>query len=196
MRSEWMDRRFRLNATAFHVRYKDLQLVSAIGSDFVTTNAGDSQTYGLEIESSLQATSRLRFDGSLGLQRAKYLRLSPSAAAYGIGPDPVNTPKVTAQVIADYLVSPDLAGGEFSIGGSAHYQGAFYQGSTNDPVTLVDAHTLLNAQVNWKQSSGPWSVRAGCTNCSDESWFSTNLIGVLYGREPRMWTFQVSYLMD
>lgn len=196
MRSEWWDKRFRLNATAFHVRYKDLQLVSAIGSDFVTTNAGNSQTYGLEFESSLQATSRLRFDGSLGLQRAKYLRLSPSAMAYGIGPDPVNTPKVSAQVIADYVLSQEVAGGTVSVGGSAHYQGEFYQGSTNDPVTLVDSHALFNAQVNWKQNSGPWGVRVGCTNCSDVSWFSTNLIGVLYGREPRMWTLQVSYLMD
>ena len=196
LRSESMDKRFRLNATAFHVRYKDLQLVSAIGNDFVTTNAGDSQTYGLEIESSLQATARLRFDGSLGLQRAKYLRLSPIAAAYGIGPDPVNTPKVTGQFMADYQITPELLGGEVSVGGSAHYQGAFYQGSTNDPVTLVDSHTLLNAQLNWRQNAGPWSVRAGCTNCSDVSWFSTNLIGVLYGREPRMWNFQVSYLMN
>lgn len=195
IRSELMDKRLRFNATAFHVRYDDLQLAALIGGNFITTNAGDSQTYGLEIESSLQATSRLRLDASVGLQKAKYLRLSPAASAYGMGPDPVNTPAVSGQIMGEFLLSRDALGGALSFTGAANYQSAFFQGSTNNPVTRVKAHTLLNAQLSWKQNAGPWSVQAGCTNCSDVSWFSTNLVGVVYGREPRLWSLQFSYLL-
>ncbi len=89
MRSEWLDRSLRLNVTGFFVEYTDLQIASVFPGTtiFGTNNAGDSEVKGLEVEGSWNATDNLNIYGNLGWMDNEYTRLTPEAAATGIGPD-------------------------------------------------------------------------------------------------------------
>ena len=55
--------------------------------------------------------------------------------------------------------------------------------------TLIEAHTLVNAQVGWRNDD--WEAVVECKNCFDEEWFGTNLFNVLYTADPVRWGLRV-----
>ncbi len=65
IKSEWFDRRLRLNADIFHTQYKDMQinfLVIGTVIDTKTTNAGEADMNGLELDATWLASSDLLFN--------------------------------------------------------------------------------------------------------------------------------------
>ncbi|MBX5462486.1 MAG: TonB-dependent receptor, partial [Steroidobacteraceae bacterium] len=77
MKSEWFDRRVRLNVAAFYVDYTDLQLPSVFVDSngavtFPPLNAGRAHMDGVEVEFLANPVGGLQLDGSLGYLGFQY----------------------------------------------------------------------------------------------------------------------------
>jgi iron complex outermembrane receptor protein len=191
LRSEWFDNRLRTNLTIFLAQYDDIQIATTEGVGFITTNAGDSEIKGLELEVAGAITDDLRLYGNLGLMDGKYTRLSASGSKEGIGPEPARTPDATANIGADYTLPMTVLSGNFFMGGQVAWVDDYYMGNSNQIETLVEAHTLVNAQVGWRNDN--WEAVVECKNCFDEEWFGTNLFNVLYTADPVRYGLRLKY---
>jgi iron complex outermembrane receptor protein len=199
LRSEWFNNRLRTNLTVFLAQYDDVQIATTTLDDgggtggglFLTTNAGDTEIRGLELEVASAVTDDLRIYGNLGLMDGKYTRLTESGEAEGIGPDPARTPDATANIGADYILPMTVLSGNFFLGGQVAWVDDYYMGNSNQIETLIEAHTLVNAQVGWRNDN--WEAIVECKNCADEEWFGTNLFDVLYTADPVRWGIRLKY---
>ena len=76
LKTEWFDRRLRLNLTGFHSRYKDLQvsqfLAGTGGASSLTVNAGKATYTGVEAEVLAQPVRGITFNASVGYVDRKY----------------------------------------------------------------------------------------------------------------------------
>lgn len=73
-KSEWLDRRLRLNAAAFYTAYQDMQInfiLAGTVSDTKTTNAGEARMWGIELDGSYVFSADLRLDASYAYLNAK-----------------------------------------------------------------------------------------------------------------------------
>ncbi|MBI1684537.1 TonB-dependent receptor [Caulobacter hibisci] len=153
-RTDWLDRRLRVNATAYYEDVQDLQMLASTGgASFVTRNSGDLRAYGLELEVSASPTPALdlfaggsaahreyanvpaRFGGSAGTIPCS-TRPEPTNCTT-TGDTPVRFPSVQATLGVSYRVpAPDL-NGSFSLNGSLSYSQAFWTSSYNDGATIT-----------------------------------------------------------
>ena len=202
LRSEWFDSRLRTNLTLFLAQYDDVQIATTTQDTgdpndpppglFLTTNAGDTEIKGLELEVASAVTDDLHIYGSLGLMDGKYTRRTAAGIAEEIGPDPARTPDATANIGADYILPMTVLSGNFFLGGQVAWVDDYYMGNSNEIETLVEAHTLVNAQVGWRNDN--WEALVECKNCFDEEWFGTNLFDVLYTADPVRWGIRLKYM--
>ena len=194
IRSEWWDNRIRLNATAFLVQYDDVQIATVFpgSTQFVTTNAGDTEVKGIELEGAINPLEGLNIYGAFGYQDGEYERLSAFAVAAAIGPKPVRTPEYTASLGFDYTLPIDIPG-DITIGGQVRYTDDYFMGNSNTPETFIDDTTLFNAQIGYTSEDERWTAVLECKNCGDEEWFNTNLFQTLYTSEPIRWNFRVGF---
>jgi len=80
MRSEWLNRRLRVNVTGFYSYDENIQIPAATfisgKTVFNTTNPADMEIYGGEFEVSWLATDALTITGSLAAEHASYQNIS------------------------------------------------------------------------------------------------------------------------
>jgi len=103
-----------LDAAAFYYQYKNFQTTEQIGTTFVTTNAGEANSYGLEAQARYNPSRAIRLFANYAYNRARFttglrdgnrFRLSPdhtfsagATVAADVGPGRVDfTPSVTYQ---------------------------------------------------------------------------------------------------
>lgn len=77
IKSDWLDKRLRVNANLFHYEFADLQvqsydLANAAGVRVIIDNAASADVNGLELEMSLSPTSSWRFDVGLSYLDATF----------------------------------------------------------------------------------------------------------------------------
>lgn len=78
LKSEWLDRRLRLNADVFYTAYEDMQvnfILAGTISDTKTTNAGEARMWGLEIDANALLTENLRLDFSYAYLDARITKV-------------------------------------------------------------------------------------------------------------------------
>jgi iron complex outermembrane recepter protein len=75
LKSEWFERRLRVNLAAFHTKYDGIQLNSQQGISPTLVNAGDARIYGFELEAEGLIKGGLSFNAALGYTNARYDKL-------------------------------------------------------------------------------------------------------------------------
>ena len=217
LKSEWFDRRLRLNLAAFYVNYTDMQLPSVfVGSDNTVTfpplNAGKAHMDGVEVEFQANPFGGLHFDGSVGYLGFQYEDLGKADPAYILAQTgsiansraapckecrPLRAPDWTAALGAQYnLPVPDV--GTFTFRADASYQGRVFYSANNFFRASQPAYTLLNANISWQSVDQSWSVALLGTNLTNELYLTgaldfTESLGTnegQYGR-PREWGISV-----
>lgn len=88
-KSEWLDRRLRINVNAFLADTKDLQLSYTTPSLAdprvalsIQANAGDVRVKGLEIETAAKLSEYVDMYATVGLQRGEYTKTNPRAGSF------------------------------------------------------------------------------------------------------------------
>lgn len=175
MKSQWADRSVTLNVTAFNYVFDDLQVQNFNAStvQFITSNAGQLTTKGIDLETSWRTPmDGLRFSGNLSYLDAKYTApfLQPGGAGGTIdlnGRRGSQAPRWSGNIAADYEAT---LGGNLSLFLSGN--AAYNSGYITDEATLNDyvqpSFWLLDANVSVGPSDGKWKVSLVGQNLTDE----------------------------
>ena len=187
IKSDLFDRRLRLNASLYTSVYEDLQQGAAGLDEFgnpawLTTNAGEADLQGLEVELQSTIGEHWLLEGSLAnldYQLTDLGNASPEARiALGLDPagapdindGPNRSPEWTATLNAGYITTLGN-GSELSIRYGASWRDDAYWGTDGDdaaPGNLIPAHTRVNARVTWVAPDQEWEASLFCTNCTDK----------------------------
>jgi iron complex outermembrane recepter protein len=158
-KSEWLDRRLRLNATAFYMKYNDKQeeinqpVQGATGQETVVKNAATADYKGIEIELTARPTDALTITGNLGWLDAQYKRFFADRNADGILDDLSGlklrrAPKLNFALSGTY--EWDMFGGSAWLTGTWHMIGKHELTFYNSPQTRNKAQHLVDASINFQ----------------------------------------------
>ena len=175
IKSEFLDRRLRVNLAGYYTKLKDQQrTISIVANNTVSTaiqNAGQADVYGAELEVNAILPAGLRLDGTLGYTHPKYVSFPDKDALgrpferreefYGV-------PEWTASISPSW--THDFAFGQFRVRADFSYQsdmnispvgftttaGGAFDTQHNIPTSAADAAGFLNAATD----KAHWLVNA------------------------------------
>ena len=182
-KSVFLDHRVSLNTAAFYNRYKDFQgtlLQCDAFSPFpgapctMSTNVGDADIRGFEVETQIRPAAGLMIDASVGVLDFEYQRVS---AATGITLDMTNvyTPDVTVAAGIAYEFNLGAAG-TLTPRVDANYRSKIYTDAINSPINRIDAQTLANAKVTWVNAAKSWEAAVAVTNLTDKFYYESQFV--------------------
>ena len=201
-KSDFFDRRVRLNIAAFLSKYKDMQLglgncTAITGQGFgapcaLPVNAGDADIKGIELETTIRPFEGFLIDGALSYLDFEYKRFgtfSSTNPATGVvttvsvgGPTNINgpqfgdyapyTPEWKWSFGAQYEVDLDDSG-SLTPRFDAAYQGDIYSSAANRSSNLMESYTIANARLTWRNEGEDLEVSAEVTNLFDTYYLQT-----------------------
>lgn len=187
-----------LNGAIYYTQYQDLQVRNFDGTQIFVTNAADATTQGLEFDFFwLPPVPYLSIGGSAGLVDAtydEYLCAVPQAgtesgtgdpSCYNEKTGPQSDPTAPSfqdlsgeplafapEVSASLYTSLDIplfnSGINLLAGVDALHQGEHFTDTDNDPFSLQEATTKINARLGLKEESGRWSLVLNAKNLTEE----------------------------
>jgi len=209
LKSEWLERRLRLNVAAFFTEIDDVQMMVSgcpVGcrttSPFYYDNGGDAEIEGFEIELDALPVPELLITAYIGHTDAEWVRFNEAAVPIGVTLDSpqFKSPEWNAGASIQYEF--DLGrGGTLTPRVDASYRSTAYFGADREtPELRQDAFTLINVRLTWQPVSEHWSVAAALTNLTDEIYYynmldQRNVFGTALGQvaRPREWSATVTY---
>lgn len=163
-RSEWLDGQLIVNTNAYYGIWTDQQVTEfdpnkgVIGAN-VTTNAGESRIYGLELETQYYPIDELALYYSIGLARTEFKEFVDYNNNSLEGNSFAYSPELTTALGANYYLTDSLY-----VGGNINYQGESYADTANE--TKLDARTLVNLNAGYTVEN--WLLEAYVNNLTDE----------------------------
>jgi iron complex outermembrane receptor protein len=201
-KSEWLDRRLRVNGAGFYNDYTDLQFTLSTVVDglqsIVVGNAAEAEMLGFELEFQAVPTERLNLTATVGYLDSEYTEVDPGAPITTAN-KLIGAPKWTAAVGGEYSF-PVGDWGDIRLRADYSYRSKVYFDAVNTESTAQDGYGLVNLRAAFESASGRWSIGAGVTNATDKT-YKVMGVGVLeslgfssaiYGR-PREWFLEGSY---
>lgn len=207
VKSYLMDRRVRLNATAFHYEYKNIQINARDPSVGVTRvfNGAAASGDGIEIDATALLARGLEVDVGLSLLDAKWDELmtaNPDSATPNVirdfaGNRLLRAPEVGLNVGVQY--SFDAFEGTVTLHGGYRYQSKVFFNQFENILVGQPAYGLVNARAEYRTSDGRVTLAVFGNNLADKL-YRTNVIrsGGLYGSgqfwgPPRTYGVQMSF---
>ena len=181
IKSQWADRTVTLNATAYQYVFKDLQVQNFNAStiQFVTSNAGELTTKGVDLEASWRTpVDGLNFSANLSYLDAQYTDTFLQAGGAGglidlDGRRGSQAPKWSGNFAVDWAI-PLSDSLELFLSGNAAYN----DGYITDEATLNDyvqpSFWTLDANVSIGHPDGNWKLALVGTNITDEIFVITS----------------------
>jgi iron complex outermembrane receptor protein len=179
LKTDLFDRRLRLNVVGFYGELKDAQVgvqICPVANPLeqapcaATINGGDAEQKGFEVEMLARPVDGLSIDGSLSYLDFKYTELVPGTSVTLDDPF-AGVPKWKWALGAQYEI-PLGSAGSLTPRIDATYQDAIYTGSKylGEPV-LIDAYTVANARLTWRNTDEDLSVALEVTNLGDKYYY-------------------------
>ncbi len=203
LKSEWFDRRLRLNIAGFFYDYEDMQF-NTISNDpntgtllLIVDNVAAAEVQGFEVEIQAVPVDGLDISGALGYTDFEITEVDPGVRDITLTTQMQRTPQWNGSVSVQYTL-PREDFGIFSIRGDFAYEDNSYADTLNTSSAVREAHTIINARVTWQLDNmgwgDGWELTAFGTNLTDRrvivSGFSTlTSFGDVTGfyNRPREW---------
>jgi iron complex outermembrane receptor protein len=207
-KTEWLDRRLRLNAAAFFTDVENLQGTGVVNNQLSRTSVGDAEIRGIELELTAVPISGLELNAMISAMDTEVTRLNfdlavgcSAEAAAGLTLDGLRlkeAPEFTWNAGAVYSWDAPALGGVIRVGADAGYKDAYSTANCTSKASSVVEHTVVNAKASYESSNGRWNVAVGIVNLTDEEYNSgmpvLNLAPTYtfaYMMPPRFWTLTV-----
>ncbi|MBU1377051.1 MAG: TonB-dependent receptor [Alphaproteobacteria bacterium] len=173
VKGAYFDGRLQANVAAFHMKYSDLQVNQVIAFASSVTNAAQATIDGVEIESVIAPTDRVRIEASgswLDAQFDAFSTQDSSRPALGVlqlgGNQLPRAPRFSGS-LGGYYILP-VAAGTITFGARYDYKSRLYFSEFNIPVSSQKAVGKLDLSVNFKSEDRRWNASAFVTNATDE----------------------------
>jgi iron complex outermembrane receptor protein len=175
IKSEWFEKKLKLNVTAFHYDYTDMQVQAfLVPGQTSITNAASAHVDGVEFEAEFRPIRAFDIGANVSLLNAKY-------ANY---PDAPSTGTATVDATGHYLnESPPFSmntwaqynwdlpdGARIWVRGEYSYQTRVYFTAVNDDIQTQAAYGLANFLVGWNSTNGRWGVDAYIKNALNQQY--------------------------
>jgi iron complex outermembrane receptor protein len=161
VKTEFLNRRLRLNVSAFYYNWSDLQVTVYENTSAVTVNAAKARLYGLDLDLQAKPTDELTLSAGFELLKDYFTSYPdaifnvPQSLAQGGGTIGVvesakgnklpYAPDATANISADYRIP--LPMGTLGLNVSDYYSTGFR--TTADNFIGQGAYDVLNSQIEW-----------------------------------------------
>jgi iron complex outermembrane receptor protein len=170
LKTEWLDHTLRLNISAFHDDYTNIQLRATVPPSVtpLTTNAGSGRMQGVDIDSQWLAMNGLTFNANVELLDATYTVFPGGVCSFEVvgggtssticnlaGHQMIRSPKFTGNIGAQYTVSMGDKG-NLKLNVNNEYNSGF----TWDPDSRLKQKpfNMLSMSGTWTPAKGPYYV--------------------------------------
>ena len=177
LKSEFLDKRARINAAAFYTEYEDFQNASYAGLIFVVNNAELVTVSGVEIDSTFILTPSLIANVNLAYIDTIYDKYTGGQCYYGRAPDNdlgqcdlsgENLPSATrikGNIALNYYHT--MLSGEFYTRLDYLYNGDANNSASLDPRADTSSYGITNLRLGWQNSQ--WDLALWGKNLSDKN---------------------------
>ena len=208
-KSDFLDRRVRLNGAAFLNKYDDIILgklvcpESSLPSPCLRPeNIGSADVKGFELEASLFPVDGLTIDGSVAVLDFEYTSdATPAGFLVGTGIPADGITPYTPELTYSFGIQYDyeMEAGTVSARFDGSYQDEVYTNAENTSWSLVDDRFLGNARLAYTTADEGWRVALEVQNVFDKYYFlsrsdvTSNSLGVVTGVPglPRTYSLSV-----
>ena len=180
-KTEFLNRRLRVNASAFDYKYQDIQVQEVVVGGTQLVNAAQATIYGLDLDTHAKLTRSLSLQASFEWLHARYTNF-PNDPSYvpapaggnnlitinGAGFHMANAPDFSAYGAADYTMA--VAGGTLDINVNESYSSGYYWDPDNR--LRQPAFALLGGYVKWADGEGKWSYRLWGNNVTGRHYYT------------------------
>ena len=211
-KSEFLDRRVRLNGAIFYYDFKNIQFQKIVSGSSLIFNGPSARSYGAELELEARPIENLTINLNGGwlhtrigdFPGAPNTRLLPNGLADGGDPnfnargnDLPFAPKFTGGAGFNYKIPTES--GTFNLAANVYYNDGSF--SEIDNRLRVDNYVLANASIGWTDASEALSLTLWGRNLGNEYYYSqlTSQAGgvdVASPAQPRTYGFTIGYKFD
>lgn len=144
LRSAWLEDRLIVNANAYYGDWTDQQVSSCPMGPLscVTVNAGESEIYGLELETRYTFNDRASMYLTVGLSKTEFTDFEDNGQDLS-GNEFAFSPNVTGAIGGTYFLTDEL-----SVSGNVAYQDEVFSEVQN--LTPIDSRALLNLNARYQ----------------------------------------------
>jgi iron complex outermembrane recepter protein len=174
-KTDWADRRLRVNGSLFYNVYSDIQLVVTANRNNQLINqllnAAEAEIYGAELEVTALPFSGLTLTGSLGYAHSEITEVSALVVANSLireGNVLKKTPEWTFAVGAAYTIG--LGAGDLTARVDYSYQSGIFHNAENNPRVREDGYGLLDASLNFAMPDNGLTLTLYGRNLTDETY--------------------------
>jgi len=177
VKSQFDDRNFTLNATAFYYVFDDLQVQNfdAVNIQFQTLNAGEVTTKGLDVSWNWRTpVDGLSLSGNLAYLDAAFS--DTFIAGLGVdldGREVARAPDLSGNFAFDWAV-PLGDSLEFMVGGNAIFTGSYFTNVDTLNDLRQDSYVAFDARASIGDADGKWKLSLIGVNLGDEIWVNTS----------------------
>ncbi|MFC4313143.1 TonB-dependent receptor [Steroidobacter flavus] len=165
LRSDLFDRRLRFNASVFYGQYQDIQVSEEIIPRFpTTTNAGEAEVKGIEIEGVVLVSDNFTINYGLGWLDSEYTDLGTSTAI-PLGARFPYAPEKSYSIGAQYDLQ--LASGGMTFRTDYGWQDEV-DTAADIQKSVIPAYGLLSARIVYTPPNGKWDVSLFGSNLTNE----------------------------
>jgi iron complex outermembrane receptor protein len=196
-KSDFFDRRVRLNGALFYNKYSDiiLQLTACPSAPCLKpTNVGKANVKGFELETTIHPVDGLTLDGSLSYIDFKFKTVGSSGIP--LSATTPYTPKWTWSVGAQY--DYDLGPGTLGFRFDGNYQSTIFTETSNSSWSEIPGYFIGNAHITFTTADKDWTLTGEVKNVFDKYYFYsksdiTNSLGEATGVPglPRTWMLTI-----
>ena len=216
-KADLLDRRLRLNVSAFHYDYSNLQIQSSISPGVVSIgNAAQAKVDGIEAELTAKLTRHLTLSGSGSWLNARYSKFTTASVAAALAPliaaDPRynaargiydatghrlnQSPRYSGTIAAQNDFPIGSRGSVVTVRGDVYFQGRTFYDPQNSVYTDQSAYALLNAQLGYSSPDKDFQVTLFGKNLANKQYlFAFQANGVApagFAGAPRTFGVRVS----
>ena len=178
LRHQSADGRLRFGSNLFYVDWQDQQLqIPTTGSipDFISVNAGRSQSYGLEFDMDYQATQRLRIFSAVGLLKTE-IQEAPSEQKDWVGNSFTMAPASTISAGLHYDFDNGM---DFSL--AANWRDKFFSDIENSQGEKVASRFLVDVGAGYEFAKRDLRIDLKVTNLFDAKYINHSYVSILKG---------------
>jgi iron complex outermembrane recepter protein len=198
LKSEWLDRRLRVNAAAFYTDYSDIQVTVLVGSTPFNQNAAKSKIKGFELEITALPAQGLQFNFGAGYLDAKFDRVDPGSLV-AKGNSLVDSPEWSLNAAIDYRY-PLANDSAITARVDWAYRSRTEKDAVNSPLLSQPAYHLMNARLGFSAPEDQWNVSAFVNNLTNERYIANGFAdrpnfgfsSAIFNR-PREWGLSATF---
>jgi iron complex outermembrane recepter protein len=185
VKTDWLERRLRLNLTGFHYSYTNLQVQSLLGPGVATiSNAASAKVNGMELEATAKPIPELLLTANYALLDAHYSSFSSASVPAALTPflggssrlNPNGTfdaagnrlnaaPRNSASVSGQYNWS--IAGGVSFLRAEYYWQSRAFYDPSNALIMSQGSYGVTNIFMGYDNDESKWGVHLFVKNVAD-----------------------------